>query len=282
MKVIFKILIISLLLTLVPFTDGLSAADVDNTVFAEESGHLKHLAPLFVYKGRPANEDNTHKVTLLMNHGYMVGYSINRKQPLWAAYKVSRAKEWTHYYRPTFFYADLRIPENERVEPGYFGGGYDRGHMAPNSAINTQYGQLAQLETFLMSNVCPQKKNLNQGPWKRLEKIIVKEYVEEWKEMWVLAGPIFEKEIGKVKGIEIPSHFFMILVRVGNYPSYKPSILAFKFPQEIDRDAEITKDYLFSVDDIEELTKLNFFPELSKSKEKKYEEKAAEDVWKIE
>ena len=33
---------------------------------------------------------------------------------------------------------------------------FDRGHMAPNHAIATRYGREAQLETFLMSNVCPQ------------------------------------------------------------------------------------------------------------------------------
>jgi hypothetical protein len=37
------------------------------------------------------------------------------------------------------------------------GGGFDRGHMTPNFAIASQYGSLAQLETFLITNISPQK-----------------------------------------------------------------------------------------------------------------------------
>ncbi len=43
----------------------------------------------------------------------------------------------------------------------YTHSGYDRGHMAPNYAIATRYGQEAQKETFLMSNIVPQLGNLN-------------------------------------------------------------------------------------------------------------------------
>jgi len=46
---------------------------------------------------------------------------------------------------------------------------YDRGHMTPNNAIQQEWGRLAQMETFLMSNISPQLSTLNSGLWRSLE-----------------------------------------------------------------------------------------------------------------
>ena len=177
---------------------AISDSNTDNTEIAEASRHLEYLAPLFAYKGRPLNNDTNRNVTVLINHGYMVGYSADRKQPLWAAYRVSNARRSVDYERPPFFYEDLRLPANARVAPDTFTG-YDRGHMVPNSAINTQYGQLAQLETFLMSNICPQHADLNQRLWQTLEHRIINNYAPARDHIWVISGPIFEQNIGAGK-----------------------------------------------------------------------------------
>jgi len=255
-------------------------AQTDNTVIAEASRDLEYLVPIFGYKGRPLNEDPNRKVTLLINHGYMVGYSADRKQPLWGAYRVSQATRSVDYKRPPFFYPDLRLPESARVAPDTFHG-YDRGHMVPNYAINTQYGQLSQLETFLMSNICPQHATLNRGLWQELEARILNKYAPAREQIWVLSGPIFEDNPDKVNGVDIPSHFFMILVDVGGYPDYRPYILAFKFPQRPASGAQLNSKFLFSVDHIEEKTRLNFFPDFSQDEEQKNERKRASVVWPI-
>ena len=44
--------------------------------------------------------------------------------------------------------------------------------MTPNEVINRQFGRLAQMETFLMSNMSPQYATLNLGVWSKLEKAI--------------------------------------------------------------------------------------------------------------
>jgi len=214
-------------------------SNIDNTEIAEASRQLEYLAPIFSYKGRPLNNDTNRNVTVLINHGYMVGYSADRKQPLWAAYRVSNARRSVDYERPPFFYEDLRLPANARVASDTFAG-YDRGHMVPNSAINTQYGQLAQLETFLMSNICPQHADLNQRLWRTLENRIVNNYAPAREHIWVVSGPIFEQDLGQVNGVDIPSHFYMVLVDVGQWPAYRPYIMAFKFPQQPPSGSQLT------------------------------------------
>ena len=281
MKTSLKILSIVLsFFVIIPVAAVRADAQTDNTEIAEASRNLEYLVPIFAYKGRPLNEDPNRKVTVLINHGYIVGYSVDRKEPLWAAYRVSQTTRSVDYKRPPFFYPDLRLPESARVAPDTFHG-YDRGHMVPNHAINTQYGQLSQLETFLMSNICPQHAKLNRGLWQELESRILDKYAPAREQIWVLSGPIFGNNPGKVNGVDIPSHFFMILVDVGGYPGYRPYILAFKFPQQPASGAKLDSSFLFSVDQIEQETGLDFFPEFTQNEEQKYERQPASGVWPI-
>ena len=133
-----------------------------------------------------------------------------------------------------------------------------------------------------MSNISPQSKNLNQGIWVRLEKRIVEKYAPAREQTWILSGPIFDSDLGKVNGVDIPSHFFMVLVDVGGWHSYKPKILAFKFSQDIAKNAPFSTNHLFSIDNIEGKTRRNFFPEFSANEENKYEKTAANKVWPID
>jgi endonuclease G len=140
--------------------------------------------------------------------------------------------------------------------------------MAPNAAIGNQYGTLAQAETFLMTNMCPQHRSLNRGQWQALEAWIP-EMAQDTNHIYVICGPIFgdDPEIterGPERGIQIPEAFYMILVDPEREWQDRPtiSLMAYRFPQNMpagadfrDRDA-----YGVSVAQIEALTNLDFFP----------------------
>ncbi|NIM10630.1 MAG: hypothetical protein GTO45_01455 [Candidatus Aminicenantes bacterium] len=302
----FRIILAVLsLLILMPFCNQFKGDGSDNTEIAKASRHLEYLIPLLTFKGRPENLDMENKVTVLVNHGYVVGYSAKHKQPLWSAYRVSssdvvllNAREEDKYSedktvrrvvtfdRSPSFYKDLRLPKKARsYSSDYTKSGYDRGHMTPNFAINSQYGKLPQLETFLMSNICPQTPNLNRGPWMRLEGMIYKYYAPLREQVWVIAGPIFAESGKKLKNdvdIPVPAECYMIIA--DHYyqrgAGLKANIMAFKMPQTIERKAKVTEEYLFSVDDIEKLTGLNFFPQFTAQEEEEYERKKAAKLWK--
>jgi len=61
------------------------------------------------------------------------------------------------------------------------------GHMTPNEVINRQFGRLAQMETFLMSNMSPQYGSLNVGVWLKLEDAIREMTIADAFE--ILRGP---------------------------------------------------------------------------------------------
>ncbi|MDL2297382.1 DNA/RNA non-specific endonuclease [Bacteroidales bacterium OttesenSCG-928-B11] len=265
-------------------------SQVDYSKINEQSQNLEHLLPLFTIHGVPKNQNVDDSLAVLINHGYCLGFSTKYNQPLWAAYQVSKSKEAVDYERFPFFVDDLRLDEANRIGTKTFGGGFDLGHLVPNAAINKQYGKLSQMETFMMSNISPQKAGLNRGVWQKLEAEILNKYPnEKGKEhVWVIVGPVFSEnpeyiERGKKSGnIAIPDAFFCILIRPRTYPQDSPGssdYLAFLFPQDLEQKQKLDVKFIVSINEIEKLTRLNFFPEFSKAQEAKIETAVATELW---
>ena len=163
---------------------------------------LVTIANAQTFQGTPISN-----ATIIENTGFTIGYSDQRMNPLWVAYKVFPVNDPVSDKRPSKFKIDRRT-EARISHNDYTHSGYDRGHMAPNYAIATRYGREAQLQTFLMSNICPQTPQLNRQIWKRLEQRIAK----DMEEVWVVTGPIFDDDIEKlVSGVEIPDAFYKII-----------------------------------------------------------------------
>jgi endonuclease G, mitochondrial len=197
------------------------------------------------------------------------------------------------YERYPFFVDDTRLKPENRIGTETFGNGYDLGHLAPNAAINTQYGKLAQMETFFMSNITPQKANLNRGVWNKLESQIQKIYPyanednNEKYHVWVIVGPVFRSESqyltrdNDVK-IAIPDAFYCILVRPFRYAHDAPTnsdYKAFLFPQDVVRNQPLDISFLKSIDAIEAATGLNFFPNFSTRQQNRLESEPASALW---
>lgn len=262
--------------------------DFNNSEIAEACRNIEYIAELLTFKGMPLNLDPNREVLILINHAYVVGYSLVRNQPVWAAYRVCKADKDVDYERPHFFYDDPRVPVTSRIGTSGFGDGYDRGHMVPNHAINRQFGRLSQMETFLMSNICPQKDKLNRRAWQKLESKIVNEWAQARDHIWVICGPIFpdnpqtiERGQGVVE-VDIPSEFYTILVDPIRYPYTVDLIdfLALKMSQSTESN-ELKDEYITSIDGLERLTKLNFFPRFSSGEQEEVEpdEKKASEIW---
>lgn len=214
------------------------------------------------------------QLTVLRNIGYYSGYCDKRKNPLWVAYKVDGNSKNYNLKRPGGFKTDLRT--FARVNPDdYKSSGYDRGHLAPNSAIASQYGRDAQIETFLMSNIVPQSPELNRKVWQKLEKL-ESDYAQNLETVWVFTGPIFDQHIQHIKNqVEVPDALFKIL-----FDEQKGSLrtLAFIIPQTVDGREPMEK-FLTSIDEIEKLTGLDFLAPLSDEHEDKIEAATANKLW---
>lgn len=259
---------------------------------------LKHLADLFTIHGVPKNQNAGDTLEILINHGYCLGYSKKYNQPLWAAYQVSKSKEQTDYERPLFFTDDSRLPEKNRIGTETYGDGYDLGHMVPNAAINKQYGKLAQMETFFVSNIAPQTAGLNRGVWAKLESQILEKYcykgdttISKQKHsrdhIWVIVGPIFGENpsyISRKNGtkVAIAESFYCIIVRPFKYDYDSPAnaeFISFIFPQNLTQAQKLSTEFCVSINTIEAKTGLNFFPNFTKHYEAKVENAVATKLW---
>lgn len=215
-------------------------------------------------------------VRVLANSGYVLGYSDTLRNPLWAAYRLWDLPTIPEPpRRPDRFAVDLRTVA--RVQPEDFSGSrYDRGHLAPNYGIATRFGADGQEETFLMSNIIPQKHALNAGPWRELELRAATSYPARFQEVWVMAGPVFSAKPKRLRsGVTLPEACWMVLL---DEHDGRVRTMAFVFPQEAPADAPLAR-YLTSIDRIEEITGLDLFPEFPDAVEAAFEAKAAARVW---
>ncbi len=244
---------------------------MDHTTIHPLCAAQAHHIDLYLWRGAPQNLDESRPIQILVNHGYVVGFSPERLQPAWSAYRVAHADDDVDYDRPLNYYDDMRLDDEHRIGRRTFGKigrtQLNVGHMTPNEVINRQFGRLAQLETFLMSNMSPQYASLNSGVWLKLEKAL-REIKDEpgYDHMWVIVGPIFGEEPASVnrghgKYLAIPDAYFCVTVDPHSYPYDTPSrvdIDCFIIPQDAPRRSN-PEDYSRSRAEVEEATNLRFF-----------------------
>jgi endonuclease G len=161
----------------------------------------------------------------------------------------------------------------------YVRSGYDRGHLAPNYAISVCHGEEAQRETFLLSNIVPQRHALNAGLWKDMEQRIMKRYVARYGTVWVQVGPVFPDPPAQRFGrIPVPSAFWMVIAEYDETARGVRAIAYLVPHEEKWRDVELTR-YVVSIRRVEELTGLDFFPQLPPAVQQRLESTAAPRAW---
>jgi endonuclease G len=229
-----------------------------------------------VYAGNPVPETFDKHIRVLKNRAYVVGYCDELKNPAWVAYRLVNVPGDPEVgERPPGFDTDRRTVARV-TQQDYTGSGYDRGHLAPNFGIAHCFGREAQLETFLMSNIVPQKHGMNAGPWKKLELREALNYTGRFEEVWIIAGPLFHGEQKRMKsGVPIPNACYKIQV---DEHEGKLRMQAFIMSQDVAENASLSV-MLTTVDEVEKLSGLDFFPDLPDDVEEKLEAATPTRVW---
>lgn len=217
---------------------------------------------------------------ILRSDGYMVGWSDLRVSPLWVSYELAPVRYPKIAPRPAFK-QDWRTLWPVTTT-SYRHSGYDRGHLAPNYAIAAVHGPSAQQATFLMSNMTPQRPDLNRRAWQRLEEAVIDHFVPRFGRVQVITGPVYEEDfiagaLVRVGWSEVPRKFYKILV----VPGEAPRALAFVMPQGV-RGDEPLSSFVRSIDEVEALTGLNFMPRLGPAQEEALEAGVNLDGWGLE
>ena len=214
-----------------------------------------------LFAGAPARigEPAPNDIRIIDRGEFVFGWSDRLRHPVWCAYHVVKDAKYAIDKRPGFV-KDKSIPAAPSPSD-YTRSGYDRGHLAPNHAIASRYGEAAQKKTFAMSNVAPQTPELNRGVWRDVEHRIADLWTARYGEIWVVVGCISPSTNGETIGgtnIDVPQSFYQVIVA---QEGMDVRALALVFPQQVSWNAWAAR-HIVTIEELEKMTGLDFNPEL--------------------
>lgn len=211
---------------------------------------------------------------------YSICYRESYEQAEWSAYCLRDFMLQKNVKRTNDFRPDLQIANGSATLADYKKSGYDRGHLTP--AGDMVFSKEAMSETFYMSNMCPQAAAFNRGIWKDLEDQ-VREWVRLYGAAYIVSGPVLSKpadeypSIGESK-VAVPEFFYKVIL----VPIFEDGLeqdspetcadliaIAFVIPNK-GCEGDFWR-YAASVDEVEQITGLDFFPLLEDGVEERVE-----------
>ena len=203
--------------------------------------------------------------TLLFNDKYKVSN--------WVAYVLTKERTNGIYERTNKFSSDPLIKKKMANDKDYSKSGYDRGHLAP--AADMEWSETTVEESFYYSNICPQEPGFNRGIWKRLEEL-VRELAIVYDTIYVVTGPVLTVALPTVgsNNISVPNYFYKVILDY-SYPGIKG--IGFIIPNL--SSSSSLQSYAVTIDSVQKLTGLNFFPALPDDQEVMIENTLCKNCW---
>lgn len=212
---------------------------------------------------------------ILRRLGYTVSYNEKSRNPNWVAWHLTKNHTYGSFQRKNEVFAeDDDIQGVRATNMDYYNSRYDRGHMCP--AGDNKWDKTAMEQSFLFTNICPQNHGLNKYEWNDLE-IQCREWAREYGAIDIVCGPVYsetgeQKTIGRNK-VWVPDAFFKVILCRQD----KPKTIGFIYRNEGVKQTKA--EALRSVDEIETLTGIDFFPALDDDVENRIEAECDLSVW---
>lgn len=190
----------------------------------------------------------------IVHHTYFsLSYCESHEQPEWVAYKLI-PEYFTGVSRTDDYREDPSVRTGSATLDDYRNSGYDRGHLLPAGSMKHNF--TAMSETFFLSNVSPQKQEFNGGMWNNLEEK-ERQWTSKSDSLYVVTGGILHPGLEKIRGtkVSIPTHFYKAIVRFKS-----GRIEGIGFIMENRKLTGNVINYAVTIDDIEEVTGIDFFP----------------------
>ncbi len=207
--------------------------------------------------------------TILVEHeGFTLLFDTRTMCPLWVAWELTADETRGRVTRQGVdFKADESVPEQYQVEMwDYNGGQYGRGHMCP--AGDMKWSKEAMQDCHYMTNICPQNAELNKVWWEHLERAC-RQWARQDGAVQIVCGPVFSdnpKRFGKKHKVAVPKGFYKVVLSL---KEGREKALGFYYTN--DDAPQPMEDAVRSVDDIEQLTGIDFFSSLPDELENRLE-----------
>lgn len=236
---------------------------------------------------------------ILVRYAYTTSYNKQTKCPNWVAWHLTRDRIDGPYSRKGVPYYDqdnkvygIGGVTQETSQGDYF---VDMEAEAPrqefsdwkdNSVPNNSHGHIcpaadcrwsksAMNQSFLLTNICPQDRDLNMGDWEGLERRC-RGWAKKYGDIYIVAGPVFYNGVKKTMGtneVGVPDAFFKVVLCLQG----QPKAIGFIFPNDsIHHDCD---KYVVTVDKVEQITGFDFFHNLEDDIENAVESKSELNLW---
>lgn len=210
---------------------------------------------------------------IVHHEGYSLSYSEPHEQAEWVAYELKKNHLSKINHKRPYFEIDKAVKTDAAHWKNYKKSGYDKGHLCP--AGDRRYNQAAHDETFLTSNISPQAHDFNSGIWNTLEQK-VRYWANKYDGVFVVTGGVLSDDLESIgnEHVSVPNQFYKIIL---DNNSGEIKMIAFLMPHENSSDPLYT--FVVSVDALEVLTGIDFFPELNDAIENKLEASSSYNGW---
>jgi len=210
---------------------------------------------------------------IIKHFAYTLSYNEKHEQANWVAYELTAEKTQKAASRTNDFRPDNAVRTGSATNADYQGSGYDRGHMAP--AADMSWSVQSMEESFFYSNMSPQVPGFNRGIWKKLEER-VRQWAIENKDIYVVTGPILTGNLPAIgpDKVSVPRYYYKVIL---DYTLPELKGIGFILPN-----ASSTlplQSFAVSIDSVEKITGINFFPALPDKQEMAIEKTVCIPCW---
>jgi endonuclease G, mitochondrial len=211
---------------------------------------------------------------IIKHEYYTLSFLDDYKQSEWTFYLSTKANLINRVERDNQFRKDPLLKSKSANNGDYLKSGYDKGHLIP--ANDLCFSLQSMTESFYFTNISPQVPNFNRGVWESLEEQ-VRGWVNQKDSLYIITGPVFlnvQGYIGQNK-IAVPGYFYKII-----YSPKDKSMIGFVLPNKKNISKNLS-NYVYNIDFIEVMTRIDFFNNLPDDIEKNMEDKVNMNYWKF-
>ena len=206
---------------------------------------------------------------------YSLLFNDAHKQADWVAYLLTAERATPVVDRKDCFRPDPAIRTGSAVDADYKNSGFDRGHLAP--CADMRWSDTVMKESFFFSNMSPQRGQLNQQTWAKLEDL-VRNWAKEYDTLYIATGPVLrvqcrlpfieETEEAKsnykpVNKVTVPEYYYKVVL---HYTSKEIKGIGFIVPNKngMGKSIQTVQSFAVTIDSVQNFTGINFFHQLPK------------------
>jgi endonuclease G len=217
---------------------------------------------------KPREEIVKHEFYTL---SFVEGYELAS----WVAYELTAEEASGSLEYKEKFVEDPMISTGSATMKDYRKSGYVLGQLAP--VDDMRFSNVAISESFYLSNVVPQKPAFNKYTWKKINDM-VREWAKEAGSLLIVSGPVLADAPFPTFGpskVSIPSRFYKVVLDIKGKRGMGIVV-------KNSMSSGSLKPYAMSIDKVEEITGIDFFPSLEDDLEDEVESQFDASAWNFD